>query len=118
LKTNKPNRSKTKLSFVGPVVAYGFYVALLIVALIKPTVGQSQIDFRFLTLWGIIIGLGLAVFGSISLIRRKDLKLVLAIISFAVSLVVIFLSVSAIVVILKNQPANYSCNDFIRCLVN
>lgn len=117
MKTNKL-KSRKQFFLVGPVVAYAFYVAMLIVALAKPNVGGDQIDFRFLTFWGVIILVGLAGLSLFSLIRKKSLELALFMIGIGVSLAVIFLSTFAIVVIEKDQPASYRCQDFIRCLVD
>lgn len=104
-------------SLIGPAVAYGCYIVLLIAALLKQRTGVGKINFMFLTLWGIVVLFILLLLCLLGFVRRKELKLAAVTVNIAVSIVVIVLSLSIIHIVYESQTANYACDDFVRCVV-
>jgi len=101
-----------------PAIAYTTYILLLVVALIKQQNGNSHIDFKFLTFWGILTYLVMVVISLFGFVRAAKPRLILLTINFAISIAVIGLSISVMVLVHRSQTAVYSCNDYVRCLIN
>jgi hypothetical protein len=102
---------------LGPSVAYGCYVLLLALSLLRQRTGEGSINFMFLTFWGIITFLIALVMSSLGLVHNKKLRQVLLIVNIAVSLALIILSLSVIVLVHKSNITEYACRDFVRCLM-
>jgi hypothetical protein len=101
-----------------PVIAYTTYILLLLIAMIRQQSGNSHINIKFLMFWGILTYLMMVVISLFGFIRNHKLRLILLLINFAVSIAVIGLSISVMVLAQRDHVAEYSCNDYVRCLYN
>lgn len=116
------SKSREPLSYhgkylVGPAIAYGSYILLTIVALIKQTAGNKGISFMFLCFWGVWVFLIAVLLSLAGFVHKKGLRYALIATNVVVSLVLIVLAFSAIFVIHKTQVSSYACEDYVRCLI-
>jgi hypothetical protein len=91
---------------------------MLALALIKQQSGNSHIDFRFLAFWGILTYIMMVVISLFGFIREKRAKMILLLVNVGISIAIIGLSISVMVLIHRSHTAEYSCNDYVRCLIN
>ena len=99
-----------------PAIAYGCYLLLSGLAVTRQHTGSMNINFAFLTFWGIwvfLIGVGLSLLGFI---YKKRQSQILLIINIAVSTALVIVVVVVASLLYKTKTANYACDDSIRCL--
>ena len=117
LKLKKSDNYQEKFLIL-PAIAYTTYILVLVIALIKQQSGNSHIDFKFLTFWGILTYLTMVVISLFGFVRAAKPRIILLMINFGISVAVIGLSISVMVLVHRNPTAIYTCNDYIRCLLN
>lgn len=117
--TSSDKSSRYNLMYlIFPAIAIGSYNLLLAAALLKQHSGVGDINFMFLSFWGLLIFLISLLLSLMGFIRRKELMIFMRVVNVAVSLVIIVLSLSIIFIINNPHPAHYSCNDFVRCVLD
>jgi hypothetical protein len=116
-KMARRTKSYRRMFVMPPLIAYGSYLLLISAALLKEHSRTGNINFMFLSLWGVLIFLVTLLLSLLGFVQRKNLRTFLKVANVSVSLTIIILSVFAIFVINKVDNTSYTCDDFVRCIV-
>jgi hypothetical protein len=101
---------------IWPGIAYGCYILLSGVALLRQRTGNTNINFMFLLFWGIWLFLATVLLSLLGFVHRRKFRRILLVVNIAVSLAIIVATLAALTITYKTQPENYTCEDYVRCL--
>jgi hypothetical protein len=117
MSTKKETIAYQRSFLIGPALAYSLYIVVLVLALVRQNTSSTNINFMFLTFWGIVTLGVVIVLGLLGLARNKKIRQQLLIANAAVSVVIIIVSIAMVVVFEKSNTAQYTCQDYVRCLI-